>query len=44
MGANKTRIVISESAMVKETAAFEVMDQTKCNEHFEVHQNIAIPQ
>ena len=31
MGANKTRIVISESAMVKETAAFEVVHQAKCN-------------
>ena len=30
-GANKTRIVISESAMVKETAAFEVVHQAKCN-------------
>ena len=30
MGANKTRIVISESAMVKETAAFEVVHQAKC--------------
>ena len=60
MGANKTRIVISESAMAKETAAFEVVHQAKCNwswdiwfwhkmivngnGHFEVHQNIAIPQ
>ena len=31
VGANKTRIVISESAMVKETAAFEVVHQAKCN-------------
>ena len=31
MGANKTQIVISESAMVKETAAFEVVHQAKCN-------------
>ena len=31
MGANKIRIVISESAMVKETAAFEVVHQAKCN-------------
>ena len=31
MGANKTRIVISESAMAKETAAFEVVHQAKCN-------------
>ena len=30
-GANKTRIVISESAMVKETAAFEVVHQAKSN-------------
>ena len=31
MGANKTRTVISESAMVKETAAFEVVHQAKCS-------------
>ena len=31
MGANKTQIVISEIAMVKESAAFEVVDQAKCN-------------
>ena len=31
MGANKNQIVISESAMVKETAAFEVGHQAKCN-------------
>ena len=30
IGANKTRIVISESAMVKETAGFEVVHQAKC--------------
>ena len=30
-GANKTRIVISESAMLKETVAFEVVHQAKCN-------------
>ena len=59
-GSNTTPIVISESAMVKETAAFEVVHQTKCNlswdiwfwhrliingnRHFEMHQNIVIPQ
>ena len=31
MGANKTRIVISESAMVKDNAAFDVVHQAKCN-------------
>ena len=31
MGANETRIVISESEMVKEIAAFEVVHQAKCN-------------
>ena len=31
MKASKTRIVISESAMGKETAAFEVVNQAKCN-------------
>ena len=31
MGANKTQIIISKSAMVKETAAFEVVHQAKCN-------------
>ena len=31
MGANKTRIVISESAMVKENVAFEAVHQAKCN-------------
>ena len=31
MGANKTRIVNSESAMGKDTAAFEVVQQAKCN-------------
>ena len=31
MGASNTRIVISESAMVKETAAFELVHQSKCN-------------
>ena len=31
MGANKTRIVISESATVKENAAFEVVHQVKCS-------------
>ena len=31
MGANKTWIVLSEKAMVKETAAFEVIHQAKCN-------------
>ena len=30
MGTNKTRIVISESAIVKETAAFEVVHQATC--------------
>ena len=31
MGANKIRIVISGSAMVKQIAAFEVVHQAKCN-------------
>ena len=31
IGANITRIVISETAKVKETAAFEVIHQGKCN-------------
>ena len=31
MGANKTRMVISESAMVNETALVEVVHQAKCN-------------
>ena len=31
MGANKTRMVISESAMVKKAAVFELVHQAKCN-------------
>ena len=31
IGANKTLMVISEKAMVKETAAFEVIHEAKCN-------------
>ena len=31
MGANKTQIVISEIAMVKQTATFDVVHQAKFN-------------
>ena len=39
MGANKTRMVISESAMVKETALFEVVHQANCNWSWDIYQN-----
>ena len=42
IGANKTRIVISESTMVKEAAVFEVVYQAKCNWRLDIWHKLIV--